>query len=317
MSVQRLQPAAVPSTEQRHKNMVRLVERLQVTNRIGLGTLWAVAIVVALIFIAIIVFLVVQGIAYLFNPSFYGTNDPASIGPELFNTFYILILSEIFLFPIGLAAAIYLVEYARPGPLVTAIQFAAQTLAGVPSIVLGMFGIAVFGVFISSTFHVSGLSRMTGALTLLCLNLPFVLQLFADTLAAVPRDLREGSLALGTTRWRMIRTVVLPSALPGLVTGLILSAGKIIGEAAALIFTTGTSNPSNVYTLNPFIASDNLTIHLWYVKTSGVGTIPGLTDKGATAVSAGSATLLILILLAINLIARGLGRLIERRVTAA
>jgi phosphate transport system permease protein len=149
------------------------------------------------------------------------------------------------------------------------------------------------------------------------LNLPLALRLFEDALASVPRELREGGLALGATKWHTIRTVVLPSALPGLVTGLILSAGKVIGEAAALIFTMGAFNPSNVFTLNPLIASDTLTIHLWFVKTQGAGSIQGLSTAGASAVSAGSATLLILILLLINLSARGLGRFIQRRVTAA
>jgi phosphate transport system permease protein len=265
-----------------------------------------------MIFIAILILLLVQGFAFLFDPQFYSIgNNPISVLPELFNTFYILILSEVFLFPISLAAAIYLIEYAPQGRLVTIIHFAAETLAGVPSIVLGLFGVIAFGIYA----HM-GTSRLTGALTLLCLNLPLALRLFEDALASVPRELREGGLALGATKWHTIRTIVLPSALPGLVTGLILSAGKIIGEAAALIFTMGAFNPSNVYTLNPLIASDTLTIHLWFVKTQGAGAIQGLSAAGATAVSAGSATLLILILLFINLSARGIGRYIQRRVTA-
>ena len=224
-----IQVPASGGSSQRIIELTRLVRRLHTNNRIALGIIWIVATLVALLFIAIIILLLVQGIGYLFAPQFYSTGD-TGIAAELFNSFYILILAEVFLFPIALAAAIYMVEYARQGPLVTILHFAAETLAGVPSIVLGLFGALAFG-----TFAHLGTSRLTGALTLLCLNLPLALRLFEDALATVPRELREGGLALGATRWQTIRTVVLPSALPGIVTGLILSAGKIIGEAAALI----------------------------------------------------------------------------------
>lgn len=306
------QPAT--TAEERVASMARLARRLRVTNGIWTGILWIIALFVTLIFVGIIVLLIVQGFTYLFNPGFFSANtdDPTTIGAELFNTFYILILSEMLLIPLALAAAMYLVEYARQGALVTVIHFAAEILAGVPSIVLGLFGVITFAIYA----HL-GISRLTGALTLVCLNLPLALRLFEDALTSVPRDLREGGLALGSTKWRTIRTIVVPSALPGLITGFILTAGKIVGEAAALIFTMGVNNPSNVISLNPLIASDTLTIHIWYVKTQGAGQIQGLTTAGATAVSAGSAALLIIILLVINLGARGIGRLIQRKVTAA
>ena len=291
-----------------------VMRHLHTSNGIAMTVLIILAAIVAVIFIGVIVLLLVQGLAYIFNPAFYSSSSTSanvSIAPELFNTFYILILSEIFLVPISLAAAIYLVEYAHGGPLVTIIHFAAETLAGIPSIVLGLFGVIAFVIF----FHFQ-LTRLSGALTLLCLNLPVALRLFEQSLVAVPRELREGGLALGATRWRVIRTVVLPSALPGIITGIILTAGRVIGETAALIFTTGVSNPQGVFTLNPLIPSDTLTIHLWYVKTQGAGSA-GLSSAQATAIAAGSATLLIIILFAINLISRGLGRLIERRLTAA
>ncbi|MBA2285294.1 MAG: phosphate ABC transporter permease PstA [Ktedonobacteraceae bacterium] len=292
-------------------DLAGLMRRLHTSNNIAIGVLWAVALLVAAIFMAIIIILLVQGIGYLVDPAFYAADDLGA-GREIFNTFYILILSELFLFPISLGAAIYTVEYARQGRLVTVIRFAAETLAGVPSIVLGLFGLILFG----SIFGLH-ISRLTGALTLLCLNFPLALRLFEDALLAVPRDLREGSLALGSTRWRMIRTVVLPSALPGLITGLILSAGKIIGETAALVFTMGVSNPASVFTQDPSITSDTLTIHLWYVKTQGAGSIPGLTVAKANEISAGSAALLIVILLVINISSRAIGRYIQRKVTAA
>ena len=296
--------------DRRIAGLKRLTQRLAVRNSIALALLWVITVLVAALFIYIIIRLLVLGAPTLLSATFYGTSE-AGIAPELFNTFYILILTELFLFPIGLGAAIYLVEYSPQGRFISIIHFAAETLAGVPSLVLGMFGFLVFAVYL----HM-GTSRLAGALTLLCFNFPLALRLFEDALASVPRDLREGGLALGATKWRMIRTAVLPSALPGLITGLILTAGKIIGEAAALIFTMGLFNPSNVFTLNPLIASDTLTTRLYYIEGPGAGSL-GLTQPQEQALTAGLAAILIVLLLVINLSARGIGRVIQRRVTAA
>jgi phosphate transport system permease protein len=305
MSAQQVVP---DEDAQRVVTLERMVRKLHAVDRMAVGSLWVVTIVVTTIFVAIILRLLIQGVPYLMNPAFYGISADFSVGQQIFNTFYILILSEIILVPISLAAAIFLIEYSRQGPLVTFIHFAAETLAGVPSIVLGLFGYLIF-----ATIFGLHLSRISGALTLLCLNFPIALRLFEDALTSVPREMREGSLSLGSTRWHMIRTVVLPSALPGIVTGIILTAGKIVGEAAALIFTMGSSNPANVFTLDPFISSDNLTINIYNVQSTG----NGLTKAAADAVSSGSAALLIVILLVINLGARAIARVIERRVTAA
>jgi phosphate transport system permease protein len=307
---QSVQVEAPQSDEERARQRIAVMRRLHMDNRIALGVLWVITAIVSLLFISIIIYLIIQGAPALFSANFYGTGQDG-IAPELFNTFYILILTEIFLFPISLAAAIFLIEYARRGPLVTIIHFAAETLAGVPSIVLGLFGFAVFAVYFGFS-----ISRLAGALTLLCLNFPQALRLFEASLESVPRELREGSLALGATKWRMIRTIVLPSAMPGLVTGLILTAGKIIGEAAALLFTMGLFNPGNVFTLNPLIASDTLTTRLYYLKGPGAGST-GLTFNQETVLAAGIAAILIVFLLVLNLGARGLGRLLERRLTAA
>lgn len=296
--------------QERIEDLKRVVRRIEGSNRIGLTALWIIAIIVAILFVGIILYLLVQGAAYLLKPDFYGTSN-LGIGREIFNTFYILILAEVISIPVALAAAIYLVEYASQGRIVTIIHFAAETLASVPSIVLGLFGVLVFSI----TFHL-GTSRIAGALTLLCLNLPLALRLFEDALSSVPREMREGGLALGATKWRVIRTVVIPSALPGIVTAFILTAGKIIGEAAALLYTMGLTNPPNVFTGSPSIASDTLTTHLYYIAGPGAGST-GLTTAQETTITAGSSTLLIVLLLVINLGARILGRYIERRVTAA
>ena len=312
MSVQQMTGAAKPESKS------RLIRRLHISNGIAHVVIWLIAGIVVAIFVSIIAYLLVQGFTasahngqpVLLDPTFYGTTQ-LGIASELFNTFYVLILAELFLVPIALSAAIYTVEYAHQGRFITIVRFAAETLAGVPSIVLGLFGFIVFASLFG--FHIS---RLSGALTLHCLNFPIALRLFEDALNAVPRELREGSLALGSTKWHMIRTVVLPSALPGIVTGIILSAGKIIGETAALVFTMGVVNPfQGVFTPNPFIASDTMTILIWRLKTQD--TPAGMSAAQASAVAAGAAAILIVILLLINLGARGIGRAIERRITAA
>ena len=308
-----LQEVASPQAgEVRLSALKRLTQRLAVTNSIAMGVLWVITLLVAALFIYIIVFLIVQGASTLISPTFYGTSQEG-IAPELFNTFYILILTELILVPISLAAAIFLVEYAHTlgERFKTIIHEAAETLSGVPSLVLGMFGFLVFSVYAQL-----GISRLAGALTLLCLNFPLGLRLFEQSLESVPGELREGGLALGSTRWRTIRTVVLPSALPAIITGVILTAGKIIGEAAALIFTMGLFNPANVFTLNPLIPSDTLTTRLYYIKGVGAGS-SGLSSAQETALAAGLSAVLIILLLLINLSARVIGRAIQRRITAA
>ncbi|MEO9031250.1 MAG: phosphate ABC transporter permease PstA [Ktedonobacteraceae bacterium] len=290
-----------------HKRLVRCLNR---NNAIASSLLWLVTMVVTVIFVSIIINLIWTGAPAFFVGSFYSAG-PAGIVPELFNTFYILILTELFLFPIALGAAIYLAEYTSQGPFVTLVHFADETLAGVPSLVLGMFGF----LFLSIDLHM-GVSRLAGALTLLCLNFPFALRLFEDALNTVPRELREGALSLGATKWHSIRTVVLPSALPGILTSLILTAGKIIGESAALLFTMGISNPRNVFTLDPRIASDTLTTHLYFFQLQALGS-SGLSVHGEDVLKAGIAATLILLLLLINGVARIVGRLIERKLTAA
>lgn len=311
MSIQSVTPSTLSSAEERRAaRLLGVVRRLNRNNAIASSLLWVVTMLVALIFLAIIVNIIWTGFPAFFASTFYSATT-AGIAKELFNSFYILILSEIFLFPISLAAAIFLVEYTRQGPFVTIIHFAAETLAGVPSLVLGMFGFLVFSI----NLHM-GVSRLAGALTMLCLNFPLALRLFEDALNNVSREQREGALALGATKWHSIWTVVLPSALPGIITGLILTAGKIIGEAAALLFTMGTNNPSNVFTLNPLIASDTLTTRLYYLTQQGINT-SGLNAAGEAALDAGLAATLIVFLLLINIMARYVGRLIQRKLTAA
>jgi phosphate transport system permease protein len=289
----------------------RLVRRLHVSNTMAISILIAVTGLVILLFVAILVYLLVQGLPYLFNADFYSSdpNSTISILPAIFSTGYILVISELILVPIALAAAIYLTEYARQGLLVNSIHFAAETLAGVPSIVLGLFGYLAFGSLLGF-----GYSRLSGILTLLCLNLPLALRLFEDALTSVPREQREAALALGCSKWHAIRTAVLPSALSGIVTGIILSAGKVLAESAVLIFTAGTSSPRRPYTLAWNIPAETLTVHIYQVQAINAY---GNTPEEVIAIAGGAAALLILLLLVINIGARALGRFVQKRLTAA
>jgi phosphate transport system permease protein len=157
------------------------------------------------------------------------------IAGNIINTLYIIIITLIIAVPFGVGAAIYLNEYAKPGRLVRLIEFTTETLAGIPSIIFGLFGYVFFGITLSL-----GYSILTGALTLSLMVLPLITRNTQEALKTVPVSYRSGALGIGATKWYMIRTILLPSAMPGIITGIILSIGRIVGESAALLFTAGS-----------------------------------------------------------------------------
>ena len=157
------------------------------------------------------------------------------IAGNIVNTLYMIVITLLIATPLGIGAAIYLNEYAKPGKLVTAIEFTTETLAGIPSIIFGLFGLIFFG----GTLKL-GYSILRGALTLTIMVLPFITRNTQEALRTVPDSYRAGALGIGATKWYMIRTILLPSAMPGIVTGIILSIGRIVGESAALLFTAGS-----------------------------------------------------------------------------
>ena len=157
------------------------------------------------------------------------------IAGNLLNTLYIILITLLLATPIGVGSAIYLNEYARPGKLVRFIEFTTETLSGIPSIIFGLFGMVFFG----NLFHL-GYSILTGALTLTLMVLPLITRNTQEALKTVPGSYRTGAMGIGATKWYMIRTVLLPSAMPGIITGVILSIGRIVGESAALLFTAGS-----------------------------------------------------------------------------
>lgn len=237
------------------------------------------------------------------------------IGPQIFNSFYLLFLTMLIDAPIGLLAGIYLAEYAKRGRITELIRLSIETLTSLPSIVVGLFGLLVF---VNKTGW--GYSLMSGALALSIINLPLLVRISEEALRSVPVELREASLALGATRWETIWRVILPSAFPGLLTGAIIAGGRIFGEAAALLYTAGMSSPvldfsdwnpmSPTSPINPFRPAETLAVHIWKVNSESL--IPDVRR-----VADGSAAVLVLIVLSFNLAARWLGRYIYRRLTAA
>ncbi|MDD3173574.1 MAG: phosphate ABC transporter permease PstA [Herbinix sp.] len=157
------------------------------------------------------------------------------IAGNIVNTLYIIIITLLIAVPFGVGAAIYLSEYARPGKLVQLIEFTTETLAGIPSIIFGLFGYVFFGITMKL-----GYSVLTGSLTLVIMVLPLITRNTQEALKTVPDSYRSGALGIGATKWYMIRTILLPSAMPGIITGIILSIGRIVGESAALLFTAGS-----------------------------------------------------------------------------
>lgn len=272
------------------------------------GVLWAAAISILVLlafFIGYIFYLGAGAISWHFLTAPPSEGAGGGIGPEIFNSFYILFLTLVFTTPIAMAGGIFLQEYARPGIFTSVVQFCAESLATIPSIVMGLFGIIIF----LSVFH-WGFTALGGALTLTLLNLPAMMRVTQEALSTVPDAYREGSMALGATKWQTIRRVVLPSAIASLTTGVILIAGRIFGETAALIFTAGTSVSAgnSAYDWRPFHTAETLSVHLWYTHSESL--IPDVDRVGN-----GSALVLLAMVLIFNIGARFVGRALSKRLT--
>ena len=211
--------------------------------------------------------------------------------PNILNTVYIIIITLIFVLPLGVGTAIYLNEYAENPRIVGIIEFATETLAGIPSIIYGLAGMLIFVQFFSL-----GTSILAGALTLVIMTLPTIIRTTEESLKTVPDSYREGSLALGAGKWYMIRTVVLPSSIDGIITGCILAIGRIVGETAALIYTSGTIAD---VALNPMNSGRTLAVHMYSLSREGLHT----DQANATAV----------VLLIIVFLINGLSGLVSRK----
>lgn len=208
---------------------------------------------------------------------------------NIINTIYIIVITLIIAAPIGIGSAIYLNEYAKPGKLVRTIEFTTEILSGIPSIIFGLFGMVFFGMTLKL-----GYSVLTGSFTLTMMVLPLITRNTQEALKTVPDSYRSGALGIGATKWYMIRTILLPSAAPGILTGVILSIGRIVGESAALLFTAGSGFqlPKNLFG-KLFESSGTLTIQLYLSM-----------QKAKYDQAFGIAVVLLIIVLVINLLTR-------------
>ena len=216
--------------------------------------------------------------------------------PDILNTVYIVLATLIIVLPLGVGAAIYLTEYAKNKKLVAMIEYAAETLSGIPSIIYGLVGMLLF----SNNF---GTSLLAGALTLVIMNLPTVMRTTQESLKTVPQSYREGAFGLGAGKWRVIRTVVLPGCVDGVITGCILSVGRILGESAALLFTAGFAHALNGIFTGLTSPGATLTVALYvYAK-----------EEGDFGVAFAIAAILMILTLLINLSATLVGKYFAKR----
>lgn len=214
-------------------------KRKRPSDTLLLCAVYIAASISVILLLGIIGYVFVKGIGSV-NWTFLTTvtsslKQTVGIAGNLLNTLYIIVLTLLMATPIGVGAAIYLNEYARPGRLVSAIEFTTETLSGIPSIIFGLFGMIFFGETLGL-----GYSIMTGSLTLTIMVLPLITRNTQEALRTVPDSYRSGALGIGATKWYMIRTILLPSSMSGIVTGVILAVGRIVGESAALLFTAGS-----------------------------------------------------------------------------
>jgi len=287
-------------------------------NKIATAVIYLVAGFIVLLLAGLLGYILVRGLGHV---SFdFLTSPPETIkagggiGPQLFNSVFLLVLTMLITVPIGLGAGIYMSEYAKPSRLTGFIRLIVEVLSSFPSIIVGLFGLLVL-----VNLFGFGFSLFSGALALTIFNLPLMVRITEQGLKSVPREQKEASLALGISKWKTIRSVMLPIALPVILTGTILASGRVFGEAAALLFTAGMSSPrldftnwnpfSPVSPLNPFRPAETLAVHIWKINSEGLA-------PDAPEIAAGASAVLVITVLLFNLVARWLGRYMYRKFTA-
>ena len=274
-------------------------------DKLATGVLYTIASIIVAILASLILYILVRGLPHVSWSFLTGKSSSyqagGGIGIQLYNSFFLLVITLIISVPLSMGAGVYLSEYAKKGP--------------VPSVVVGLFGYLIFVVQFEY-----GFSIISGALALTVFNLPQMTRNVEDSLRHVHHTQREAGLALGISRWETVLHVVIPEALPSIVTGIVLASGRIFGEAAALIYTAGQSAPAldwsnwNIFSVTSpisiFRQAETLAVHIW--KVNSEGTIPD-----GTAVSAGSAAVLLIFILIFNLGARKLGSYLHKKLTSA
>ena len=294
------------------------IRRAGTQDKIATGVLTAIVALVMFIVVAMIVYILWQGVGMLFQPGFLteasrNNGTAGGVAYQLFDSFYMLFLTLLISVPISLFGAVFLVEYAPEGPITSIASTAIETLSSLPSIVVGMFGFLVFSVGLGWKYSI-----ISGSVALTMFNIPILVRVIQQALEDVPSSQRDACLAMGLTRWEATLHVLMPAAMPAIITGIVLSAGRVFGEAAALLFTSGMSSPIRLNFLNvsssPFSAwnifrpAETLAVHIYKIYGEG--------SPEAQHVVWGTAALLMICVLLFNLLARFVGKALARRMTA-
>lgn len=288
-------------------------------DRLAIRIIYAIVVLIGMVILFIIGKVILDGFPNLNIHFLTGDSEDflpgGGIGNQLFNSFYLLVLTLLISYPIAWGSAVYLSEYSKDNMLKSAILTAIEVLSSLPSIVVGLFGFFIFVVKLKV-----GFSILSGAMALTVFNLPTLVRVIERSLNSVDKGYREACLALGLTRWECVRKVLMPAAMPGIVTGFILTAGRIFGEAAALIYTSGQTSPKLNFSLfeighldnawNIFRPAETLSVHLWKVNSEGI--VPD-----ADAVSNGTAVVLVISILFVNILARTFGNYLYKRRTGS
>lgn len=262
--------------------------------------MWLCTGITAALVIFLLVYVLIQGIPNISwellstSPSYL--SDRIGILPDILNTVYIVLATLVIIIPLGVGAAVYLTEYASNKKLVAVIEYAAETLSGIPSIIYGLVGMLIFS-------NSMGSCLLAGSLTLVIMNLPTIMRTTQESLKTVPQSYREGAFGLGAGKWRVIRTVVLPGCVDGVVTGCILTVGRILGESAALLYTAGFAHVLNGLFDGLSSPGATLTVALYvYAK-----------EQGEFGVAFAIAAILMVLTVIINLAATIVGKYFAKR----
>ena len=295
------------------------IRRAQRGDKIATGVLAAIAALVMLIVVSMVAYILFEGLSTLFTPGFLTQPSrnggvAGGVAYQLFDSFYLLVLTLLISVPVSLGAAVFLTEYAPDGPITNIASTAIETLSSLPSIVVGMFGFLVFSVNFGWKYSI-----ISGAVALTMFNIPILVRVIQQALEDVPQHQRDACLAMGLTRWEATVHVLIPAAMPAIVTGVVLSAGRVFGEAAALLFTSGMSSPVRLNFLslnfasptcawNIFRPGESLAVHIYKIYGEG--------SASAQHIVWGTAALLMICVLLFNVISRVAGKALAKRMSA-
>ncbi len=268
----------------------------RINNRLFTALVWAISGIIVLFILGLLILILKKGLPSLTWDFIFGLpseiEEGGGIGPALFNSFYMLFISLVISIPLGMAAGIYLAEFAPKNKLIAVVRICVEALASVPSIIFGLFGIALF----VEMFQI-GLTIIGGAVSLAFLNLPVLTRVTEEAIRAVPKEIRSASFALGATHLQTIRRVLIPVAMNGIITGICLTAGRAFGESAVIILTAGVTTSGVMWDFNLLSPGETLAVHLWYVQSEAI--VPD-----AVEISDKAAAVLLFIVLIINVVFR-------------